>query len=141
MRLVNHTVCVLGQTVCLFLSLSQERKKRKKLPFSFSFSPLETEQNVVPVEWPSVDCASDSKPGVSHSSLKVKLRALWSPPGGHKPRPLHVNEWDFSQNKKNNYTLQFSEIWFWSFKVVITLIYVQMIIFVISLILASNLML
>ncbi len=20
---------------------------------------------------------------------------------GHKPRPLHVNEWDFSQNKKN----------------------------------------
>ncbi len=23
---------------------------------------------------------------------------------GHKPRPLHVNEWDLSQNKKNNYT-------------------------------------
>ncbi len=23
---------------------------------------------------------------------------------GHKPRPLHVNEWDLSQNKKINYT-------------------------------------
>ncbi len=43
----------------------------------------------------------------------------------HKPRPLHVIGWDFSQNKKYIIIpIQFSEIWFWSFKVVvITLIY------------------
>ncbi len=39
-------------------------------------------------------------------------------------------------------SIKFSEIWFWSFKVIgITLIFVQLLIFVISLILASNLML
>ncbi len=58
----------------------------------------------------------------------------------HKPRPLHVNKWDFK--KWITLPIQFSEIWFWSFKVVvITLIYVQLFTFVISLILASNLML
>ncbi len=62
----------------------------------------------------------------------------------HKPRPLHVNEWDFSQDKKINFTSKCNftfKIWFWSFRlVVITLIYVKLLVFVISLILANKLM-
>ncbi len=49
------------------------------------------------------------RPGVPHMSGKVKLRLFDRPlvagcSIGHKPRPLHVNEWDLSQNKKINYT-------------------------------------
>ncbi len=53
-----------------------------------------------------------------------------------------ANECDLSKINYNNYTsIKFSEIWFWSFKVVvITLIYVQLFVFVISLILASDLL-
>ncbi len=50
----------------------------------------------------------------------------------HKPRPLHVNEWDFSQDKKINFTSKCNftfKIWFWSFRlVVITLIYVKLLV-------------
>ncbi len=35
---------------------------------------------------------------------------------GHKPRPLHVNEWDLSQSKKINYT---SNTIFWNMVLVI----------------------
>ncbi len=60
----------------------------------------------------------------------------------HKPRPLHVNKWEFSQKKKNYTSNTIFRNMFWSFKVVvIMLIYVQLFIFIISLILSSNLML
>ncbi len=51
-----------------------------------------------------------SESGASPFSLKVLAAGSFFAPlvagcsTGHKPRPLHVNEWDFNQYKKINNT-------------------------------------